>query len=59
MADVKFLLTGDTSVCVEFGNEISESINLQIRAFKIALENSGISGIVETEIGRASCRERV
>ena len=48
MADVKFLLTGDTSVCVEFGNEISESINLQIRAFKIALENSGISGIVET-----------
>lgn len=48
MADVRFLLTGDTSVCVEFGNEISESINAQIRAFNIALSNSDIPGIVET-----------
>lgn len=48
MADVKFLLTGDTSVCVEFGNEISESINAQIRAFNIALRDSDIPGIVET-----------
>ena len=48
MADVRFLLTGDTSVCVEFGNEISESINAQIRAFNIALHDSDIPGIVET-----------
>ena len=48
MADVRFLLTGDTSVCVEFGNEISEPINAQIRAFNIALSNSDIPGIVET-----------
>lgn len=40
MADVRFLLTGDTSVCVEFGNEISEAINAKIRAYNIALQNS-------------------
>ena len=33
MAEVRFLLTGDTSLCVEFGNEISTDINKQIRAF--------------------------
>ena len=48
MADVRFLLTGDTSVCVEFGNEISEPINARIRAFNIALSSSSIPGIVET-----------
>ena len=48
MADVRFLLTGDTSVCVEFGNEISEPVNAQIRAFNIALSSSDIPGIVET-----------
>ena len=48
MAEVKFLLTGDTSLSVEFGNEISEEINARIRAFNIALENSKIPGIVET-----------
>lgn len=47
MPNVRFLLTGDTSLSVEFGNEISESINAQIRAFTIALEKSGIPGIVE------------
>lgn len=48
MAEVRFLLTGDTSLCVEFGNEISNEINKQIRAFNIALANSKIPGIVET-----------
>jgi len=48
MADVRFLLTGDTSVCVEFGNEISEAINAKIRAFNIVLGKSDIPGIVET-----------
>ena len=48
MADVRFLLTGDTSVTVEFGNEISTEINAKIRAFNIALAESKIPGIVET-----------
>lgn len=48
MADARFLLTGDTSLTVEFGNEISESINASIRAFNIALQDSRIDGIVET-----------
>jgi len=48
MADVRFLLAGDTAITVEFGNEISADINTQIRAFNIALNQAGISGIVET-----------
>jgi len=47
MADVRFLLSGDTSITVEFGNEISEEINAKIRAFSIALENSNVKGITE------------
>jgi KipI family sensor histidine kinase inhibitor len=48
MDNVRFLLTGDTSLTVEFGNEISEAINAKIRAFNIALGQSKIPGIVET-----------
>lgn len=48
MANVRFLLTGDTSLCAEFGNEISEKINAEIRAFNILLKESHIPGIVET-----------
>ncbi len=48
MADVQFLLSGDTALTVEFGREISEAVNTRIRAFRIALEQSGIPGIVET-----------
>ncbi|MBQ6075961.1 MAG: 5-oxoprolinase subunit PxpB [Lachnospiraceae bacterium] len=47
MENVRFLLTGDTSLTVEFGNEISEAINHDIRAYKIALEKAGVPGIVE------------
>ena len=47
MDGVRFLLTGDTSLSVEFGDEISEAINAKIRAFQIALGDSGIPGIVE------------
>ena len=47
MDGVRFLLTGDTSLSVEFGDEISETINAKIRAFQIALGDSGIPGIVE------------
>lgn len=48
MSEVRYLVSGDCSVCVEFGNEISPEINKKIRAFKIAIEKSGIQGIVET-----------
>lgn len=48
MDEVKYLLSGDCAICVEFGNEISPEINKKIRAFNIAIEKSGIEGIVET-----------
>lgn len=48
MSDVSFLVSGDCGISVEFGNEISPDINKKIRAFKIAIEKSGIDGIVET-----------
>ncbi len=48
MEAVKFLLTGDTSILVEFGNAISTEINAKIRAFDIVLKNSGVEGLVET-----------
>ena len=35
---VKFLIASDTSVCVEFGNEISKEINDKIRAFEDMLK---------------------
>lgn len=48
MAEVRFLLAGDSALSVEFGSEISEAVNTRIRAFRIALEHSGIPGILET-----------
>ena len=48
MSDVRYLVSGDCGVSVEFGNEISPDINKKIRAFKVALEKSDIEGIVET-----------
>ncbi len=48
MSDVRYLVSGDSAVCVEFGNEINPEINKKIRAFKIAVEKSDIPGIVET-----------
>ena len=48
MSEVRYLVSGDCSVCVEFGNAISPEINTRIRASKIAVEQSAIDGIVET-----------
>lgn len=48
MKDVKYLLSGDCAVCVEFGKDIKPEINKKIRAFKFAIEKSQIEGIVET-----------
>ena len=70
MAEVRFLLTGDTSLCAEFGNEISEKINAEIRAFNILLKEGGIRGIVETvptyrslmihyDPGKVSCKKLI
>ncbi len=41
-------ITGDTSVAVVFGNEISIAINTQIRAFDEALAEEQIDGVYET-----------
>ncbi len=41
-------ITGDTSVAIVFGNEISEKINTEIRAFDEALNEAQIDGIYET-----------
>lgn len=43
----RFLFSGDTSLTVEFGNEISPEINGKVHAFNLALQRSGIEGIVE------------
>ncbi len=48
MENVKFLLSGDTSVTVEFGNVISPEINRVIRSYNLAIASSGIKGITET-----------
>lgn len=48
MENVRYLISGDSAVTVEFGNTISPEINRKIRAFKIALERARIEGIIET-----------
>jgi len=48
MAEIRFLLSGDAALTVEFGDTISEAVNARVRAFNIALEQSGVPGIVET-----------
>ncbi|MBQ0084282.1 MAG: 5-oxoprolinase subunit PxpB [Clostridiales bacterium] len=41
-------ITGDTSVAILFGDEISEEINTKIRAFDAALSEEQIEGVYET-----------
>ena len=41
-------ITGDTSVAIVFGDEISEDINTKIRAFDKALNDEQIVGVYET-----------
>lgn len=48
MNDVKFLLTGDSSLSVEFGREISKELNNKVHALNILLKESDIDGILET-----------
>lgn len=48
MDNTRFLPAGDAALSVEFGNEISAEINRRIRAFNIAIKQSGLKGITET-----------
>ena len=43
---VRYLNASDRTICVEFGNEISEEINNLVRAFCIVLEKMQVEGIV-------------
>lgn len=43
----RFLLSGDTSLTLEFGDEISPAINAQVRALSVLLEQSPIQGVTE------------
>ena len=43
----KILTSSDSSLCVEFGNAISEEINQQVRSFTLAVEAAHIPGVVE------------
>lgn len=43
----RILNSSDCSFCVEFGNEISEQINDQVRAYTMAVEAAGIEGVTE------------
>ncbi|TFG84639.1 MAG: 5-oxoprolinase subunit PxpB [Spirochaetales bacterium] len=44
---VRILVSSDQSLCVEFGNDISEEINNQVRAYTIVAEQAAIEGVVE------------
>ena len=48
MEKIKYLVSGDCTVCVEFGNEIQPGDQPEDPAFKIALEKEAIDGVVET-----------
>lgn len=45
--DTKYIVAGDKSLVVEFGNEISPDINAKIRSLLGALDNDKINGIDE------------
>ncbi len=48
MEKVRYRLSGDSAVTVEFGSVICPEIHQKIRAFQLALEQAGIEGITET-----------
>ena len=45
--EVNYLLCADRALTVEFGDEISEKINTQIRGFCLMIEEYGVPGITE------------
>jgi len=48
MPEIKFLIAGDSSLVVEFGNEISEEINGKVLALNQILRPNRIKGVIET-----------
>ena len=47
MSEVRYLVSGDCSVCVEFGNEISPEINRRIAAVVELMREQHIEGVVD------------
>ncbi len=48
MPEIRYLVAGDCSLTVEFGNEISEEINGKVLALNDILQARRIKGVVET-----------
>jgi inhibitor of KinA len=48
MPDIKYLIAGDSSISVEFGNEISEEINGKVLALNDILLTNHVKGVTET-----------
>ena len=44
----KYIINGDNTINIEFGNVISEKVNKRVISMKYAIENSNILGIIET-----------
>mgnify|MGYP000049405398 CR=1 FL=1 len=44
---VRILTSSDRSLCVEFGNAISEDINNMVNAYALALERAAVHGVTE------------
>ncbi|WP_242876012.1 5-oxoprolinase subunit PxpB [Cellulosilyticum sp. I15G10I2] len=45
--DIQFLISADTAITVQFGNEINENIHNNIMAFCMLLEQANIEGVIE------------
>ncbi len=45
--ETRYLPAGDQGVVIEFGNEISETVNQKVRGMMLAIESKEISGILE------------
>jgi KipI family sensor histidine kinase inhibitor len=48
MVEARFLVAGDCALTIEFGNEISETINRKIRSLNDCLKINEVKGITET-----------
>ena len=68
--EAKFLISGDTAISVQLGDEISLDVNQKVRGLLSELTKNPVTGVTEMvptyaslmvhyKIGRASCRERV
>jgi len=44
---LRYLVSGESAITLEVGNEISEKINLRVRQLSIAIEKAQITGITE------------